>query len=110
MKRLVPRGVEQQPRPNPRRLSEPLYSFEVERMQRVNCRLRGVCVTHAARQGANGWPGFHCNDCAVDEPMSPEQMALDNEGVGASAIARELAHLILDQRTISARKRSAGKR
>ena len=63
-------------------------------LQRVTCRLRGVCVSYAARQGPDGWPSFTCAYCDVHDAMTRDEEQLDNAGLGISAIAKELIRLV----------------
>ncbi len=53
---------------------------DIDVARRVNCCRYSNCVTYAA---AEGWTGFSCVACPIDEPLSRAAQRDDFEGLAA---------------------------
>lgn len=74
---LLPDGV------NPTQCSE-LNLDEVDGSRSIWCVNQATCCTYAASQG---WNGYHCRDCAVEEPLSRDAQRRDLDGLAMLLLA-----------------------
>lgn len=71
--------------------SPPMTVEQVDQLKRTDCRRYQKCLDHACGEG---WEGFSCTACRVDDPMSYREKEVDRQRLEG------MAFVIVGERTV----------